>query len=214
MFHLRSCLRALLVGVALFALGPEPTSAQVRRAARAERLIRRGRALMAAGDVGSALAYFREAIDADRRGAAAYLGLARAYLRQRRSSDALEVLRAGVRWCPDDVSLQVLLARTLQAQGAIEEAAAVLRRLAAASPGSVAAHRERGAQAEARGAWSEALAAYRAILALAEDGVEIPASVLREARAHAAALGLLTRGTDPVASCAGGELRAALCGRR
>lgn len=204
-------LRTLLVVGALAVAAPSALDAQTRRGERAERLIGRGRSLVAAGNSGSALAYFRRAVEVDPRAADAYLELARVYLAQGRAADALEALRVGLRRCPEAVSLQLLLARTLFERGDRAEAAAVLRDLVASAPTSVEAHRERAAQAEGRGAWSEALAAYRAILALHADGLAMPEAVVREAREHVAALRLLARGTDPVADCRGGAVRAALC---
>ncbi len=206
-----TALRTFLLAGALAATAPGALAAQSRRGQRAERLVRRGRALVAAGDAGSALAYFRRAIEVDRWAAEAYAELASVYLAQRRPADALEALQAGLRRCPQAEVLHLLFARTLYDRGARAEAAEVLRTLVALAPTSVAAHRERAAQAEGRGGWSEALGAYRAIVALAADGLEVPPAVLEEARQHIGALRLLTRGTDPVARCRGSEVRAALC---
>ncbi|MEM9072320.1 MAG: tetratricopeptide repeat protein [Myxococcota bacterium] len=188
---------------------------------RAERLVSTGRAFLRAGDPGSALAYFREAIQVDRRFAVAYEELASLYLTREQLSTALEVLRAGLRRRPDHIPLHLLLARALRDQGAADEAIDVLRDLVRQEPRSVAAHAQRAAFARDRGAWAEALSSYRAIVFLAEEAErsatappreEVPEATLREAREHVAALSLLVGEVDPARRC-GSPVRDALCGR-
>lgn len=200
---------ALALLVALAALAPPAGSAQDDRARRAGDKTRMGRALVRAGNPGSAVAYFREAIQIDPRFEPAYVALGELYRAQGRDSDALEVVRAGLRRRPRSVPLALVLAAILQPSDPTE-AAAVLRRAAAADPSSVAVHRALGAMARERGAFAEAIAAYRAVARLTEGD---PAQT--EARAEAlrfvAALRLLVRDVDPPSRCEASEVRQALC---
>ena len=190
----------------------EPGAAQDRRAQRAAERTALGQALVRAGNPGSATAHFRDAIRIDPAFAPAYLGLAGIYRDAGRFSDALDVLRLGIRRRPRSVPLALLLAEVL-AETDRAAAAEVLRDTVRRAPQSVEAHRARGALARERGAFAEAIASYRAVVRLTENAQEPAlAEVHEEARRYVAALRLLVRDVDPVGRCEGTPVRRALCG--
>jgi tetratricopeptide (TPR) repeat protein len=196
-------LRALLLALlaALLSWAPPVAGAQDGRARRAAEKVRMGAALVRAGNPGSAVAYYREAIRIDPRHEPAYVGLGELYRAQGRDSDALEAVRAGLRRRPRSIPLALLLAT---------EAATILRRAARAEPGSVPVQRALGELARERGAFAESLAAYRAVLRLTE-GDPRRAEAHAEARRFVAALRLLVREVDPPSRCEQSEVRRALC---
>lgn len=203
-----SVARALLV-LTLLSFAP-PAAAQPRAGpARAARLVARGEAFLSAGDRGSAIAYFRDAIQADPLAARAYLRLGECYRERGSLDDARTVLEAGLVRAPDDAALWLALVHTLMAQEATDDAARAVRSLLARDPANAEAMRLRARLARERGAWSEALTAYRALLAsgrLDEDEAV-------EARRHELALRLLARPLDPVSApraCEGSAVRRAL----
>lgn len=198
----------LLVGL-LGALA-SPVEAQDGRARRAAEKTQMGIALVRANNPGSAVAYFREAIQIDPSFERAYVGLGELYRAQGRHSDALEVVRAGLRRRPRSVPLSLVLAAIVQPSDPAE-AARVLREAARADPSSVAVQRALGELARDRGAFAEAIAAYRAVARLTE-GDPAQADAHAEARRYVAALRLLVRDVDPPSRCVGTEVRQALCG--
>jgi len=204
-------LRALILALlsAVLCAAPLAAEAQDGRARRAAEKVRMGRALVGAGNPGSAVAYFREAIQIDPHLEAAYVGLGELYRGQGRDSDALETVRAGLRRRPRSVPLALLMAATLGPSDP-SEAMAILRRVAEAEPESVPVQRALGALARERGAFAEALAAYRAVARLTA-GDPAQAEVLAEARRFVAALRLLVGDVDPVGRCEDTEVRRALC---
>jgi len=200
-----SLLMALLVGAA------SPAGAQDGRARRAAAKTRMGTALVRANNPGSAVAYFREAIQIDPRFEPAYVALGELYRAQGRDSDALEVVRAGLRRRPRSVPLALVLAAIVEPSDPAE-AAEVLREAARADPRSVAVQQALGELAREQGAFAEALAAYRAVLRLAADVPE-HREAYAEAHRFVAALRLLVRDVDPPSRCEDSEVRRALCGR-
>jgi len=196
--------------LAAFSLAaPTTAGAQDGRARRAAEKTRMGAALVRANNPGSAVAYFREAIQIDPRFERAYVALGELYRAQGRDSDALEVVRAGLRRRPRSTALALVLAAIVQPSDPAE-AARVLRDAARADPSSVPVQRALGELARERGAFAEALAAYRAVLRLTEADPD------SEARAEAArfvpALRMLVADVDPVSRCEDTEVRQALCG--
>ncbi len=206
-------LRALALALlsALLWGSPPAAAAQDGRARRAAEKVRMGQALVQAGNPGSAVAYFREAIRIDPRFEPAYVGLGELYRAQGRDSDALEAVRAGLRRRPRSVPLTLLLAAILGPSDPAE-AAAILRRTAEAEPRSVPVQRALGALARERGAFAEALAAYRAVVRLTADD-PARADAHAEAARLVAALRLLVRDVDPPSRCEDTEVRRALCDR-
>src|SRR5690348_18503285 len=96
---------------------------------RAAALVRLGRAYLEAGDCGSAIGYFREALEADPRAGAAYASLGEAYRGRGSLEDAREVLEAGLIHAPDHASIYLELAHTLVELHRSADAATVLREL-------------------------------------------------------------------------------------
>ncbi len=199
--------RLLVVLVALGATGAG-AEAQGRERRAAERTAM-GRALIGAGNPGSAAAYLREAIQIDPRHEAAYVALGGLYHDAGRDSDALEVIRAGLRRRPGSVPLAVLLARVLEPSNP-DEASAILRQATRREPDSLVAHRARAGLAQRRGFFAEALASYRAIHRLTEGAAD-QEELHTEAARYVAALRLLVRDVDPVSRCEPTEVRRALC---
>ncbi|HJK93979.1 MAG TPA: tetratricopeptide repeat protein [Polyangiaceae bacterium LLY-WYZ-15_(1-7)] len=205
-----------LLAVLVVGGGALPAAAQESprspRRGRAERLHATGQALVAAGNAVSASSHFRRAIQVDPSFAAAYVALAEIYLARGDVGAALEAVRVGIRREPGHVPLHLTLARALREGGDRAEALEVLRRLVDRAPRSVAARLEHAALARARGSWSEALSSYRALLAMAEEGEDVPAEAREDARRYAAALRLLVPELDPTRQeCEASPLRAALC---
>lgn len=204
-------LRALALGLltALLCGGSSLAEAQDGRASRAAEKVRMGTALVRAGNPGSAVAYFREAIRIDPRFEPAYVGLGELYRAQGRDSDALEAVRAGLQRRPRSVPLALLLAAIVGPSDP-GEAATILRRVAEAEPRSVRVWEALGALARERGAFAEALAAYRAVVRLTAGDPE-QADRHAEATRFVAALRLLVRDVDPPSRCEESEVRRALC---
>ncbi|MBX3270034.1 MAG: tetratricopeptide repeat protein [Sandaracinaceae bacterium] len=200
-------LTALLFGASVPA-SAQPARGERAGAARAARLISRGEAYLAAGDRGSAIGYFREAIDADPLAARAYLRLGEAYRERGSLDDARAVLEAGLERAPDEPALWLALAGALLAAGDLDAAAAAVRGLLERRPDHAEAMRLRAELARERGAWSEALTAYRARLASPASPEEAA-----EALRHERALRILARPLDPVSApraCEGSAVRRAL----
>ncbi|MCB9591560.1 MAG: tetratricopeptide repeat protein [Sandaracinaceae bacterium] len=193
----------------LLAVSPAAAQPPQGGAARAARLIARGDAFLASGDRGSAIGYFREAIQANPLAAEAYRRLGEAYRDRGSLGDARTILEAGLTRVPEDAALWMALARTLVALGEPEDAARAVRSLLARDPGNAEALRLRASLARERGAWSEALTAHRALIA---SGVLEP-DELAEARRYEQALRLLARPLDPLSApraCEGSPVRRAL----
>lgn len=207
-------MRVLVCLAALTATMPPKATAQGGRADRAARLRAMGQAYLAAGDPGSAVGYFRDAIGVNSADAAAYESLGGIYLDRRAIADALDVYAAGLRRRPDHAGLWLGRARALELRGDARGAAEALRRLLRQAPDHVHAHRARAELARRRGAFGEALASYRAIVDLAARGRAVDGALVEEARRYAAALELLTRGMDPARpDCDGASpVRRALAG--
>ena len=200
-----------LVSVSFFAASQAAGQPRARSgAARSARLLGRGEAFLAAGDRGSAIGYFRDAIQANPMSARAYLALGEAYRARGSLRDARTVFEAGLARRADDAPLWLALARTLILLDEPAEAALAVRSLLARDPDQAEALRLRARLARERGAWSEALTAYRALLAA---HVDLSADERAEARRYERALRLLARPMDPVSasrSCRGSPLRRAL----
>ena len=187
------------------AQGPEPS-----RAARSNRLLRTGGGYLASGDRGSAIGYFREAVQADPSNADAYLALGDAYRARGSLGDARAVIEAGLMRSPDAPGLWLLLVRTLRELGDRDQAAVAIRSLLARDPRNAEGLRLRAELARERGAWSEALTAYRSLLA---SDLPLSDEDRAEAARYEAALRVLARPLDPVSAprvCRGSPLRRAL----
>jgi tetratricopeptide (TPR) repeat protein len=175
-----------------------------------------GQAFLAAGDPGSAMGYFRDAIAADRRDAASYVLLGNIYLERGRTNDALSVFSAGLRYRPDHGPLWRGLARGFEASGELDRAADALRELTARVPDDWEGHYARAGLARRRRAHAESQASYRAVIDLAAAGVDVPEEQLALSRRYVAALGVhlgeldAVRGPDRCAS--GSPVRRALAG--
>lgn len=200
------------LSVLLFVLGALRAgsgAAQVRPVSpRAERAIETAEALLAAGDRGSAIGYFRDAIAADPLAARAYEGLGNAYSARGSLHEARAVFEAGLARIPEHPPLWLALARTLLSLGAEAEASRALRAYLERAPSDVEAQRLRADLARRRGAWSEALAVYRMFL-----GSRLDPETSEEARRYEAALRVLARPLDPVSApraCSGSDVRRAL----
>jgi Tfp pilus assembly protein PilF len=196
------------------ALSVAPAEAQGGRATRAERLVRLGQRYLEAGDRGSAIGYFRDALMSDREHVPAYRALAEAYRSRGDLAEARRVYEAGLSRQPGSEALWTGLVEVLREQDEPDDARAALRSLLRAAPRSLPAWRLRAEMARERGAWVEALTAYRRLRSLAEArGDEETAA---EASRFARALALLARPLDPVTAprgCAGdSEVRRALAG--
>ena len=203
--------RMLLLVLAVWATSTHVATAQGRTRRAAERTAM-GQALVRAGNPGSAIAYFREAIQIDPAYVPAYLGLGELYRAAGRDSDALEVVRAGLLRRPRSVPLAMLLAGVVE-PGDPAQAAAILSEAVSREPGSVEAQRARAELARRRGAFAEALASYRAVVNLTEDATDpASAALCEEARRYVAALRLLVRDVDPPSRCVDTPVRRALAG--
>ncbi len=182
----------------------QPSRAARPGEARAARLIQTGESYLAAGDRGSAIGYFREAIQSDPGAIRAYLRLGESYRGRGSLRDARTVLEAGLVRDPDAAALWLALAETLREAGAIDDAARAVRSLLARQPDHPAGLRMRASLARERGAWSEALTAYRRLVAQA-DALGLSPEERAEAERYEAALRLLARPLDPISaprSCA------------
>lgn len=184
--------RALFTLVLVAAMAPGVASAQNHRSSRS---LTTGRAYLAAGDRGSAIGYFRDALGADPNHAEAYVALAEAYEGRGALQEARRVFQAGLARRADHMPLWEGLTRVLAALGHPEEAARAARELTQRDPHRVAGWLLRARLATARGAWSEALTAYRRVVALAEDE-----GLVEDASRREAALRLLAAPMDPVSA--------------
>lgn len=168
----------------------------------------RGDALRAAGDRGSAIGWYRDAISADPSDALSYERLGRVYLERGAFDDARAAFEAGVARRPDHAALWLGLAEVLEAMGAPDDAARAMRELTRRAPEDPDAWRARAALAMRRGAWSEALAVYRRIALLPGASEELR----EEAARSLVALRFLVGTSDPVRRCdEDSEVRRALC---
>lgn len=204
-------MRFSTVVVSLLLAAPVLAQPQERSgAARAARLLRTGDAYLASGDRGSAIGFFREAVQADPTNASAYLALGEAYRARGSLVDARAVLEAGLMRAPDQTDLWLSLVRTLRDLGDHDQAAVAVRSLLARDPASVEGLRLRAELARERGAWSEALTACRALLASAED---LSDEERLETARYESALRLLAQPLDPVSAaraCESSPLRRVL----
>jgi tetratricopeptide (TPR) repeat protein len=188
---------------------PSGVLAQARPVSpRALRSIETAEAYLAAGDRGSAIGHFRDAIAADPFAGRAYEGLAGAYLARGSLEEARATYEAGIVRAPEHAPLWLGLTRTLLALGADRDASRALREYLGRAPGDRDALMLQAELARRRGAWSEALTTYRVLLTLELDDAQ-----RTEARRYEAALRLLAQPLDPVSSaraCAGSDVRRAL----
>ncbi|MDW8361165.1 MAG: tetratricopeptide repeat protein [Myxococcales bacterium] len=160
----------------------------------AARLLEMGRRMLDAGEVASATAFFRDAIDVRPDLAEAYEGLARALLARGAERDARTTVEAGLGRNPGHVPLMRLMATLLDRRGQLAEAARWLREVVARVPDDIEAQRARLDLALRRGAFAEALDACRAVRLHLRDESR------REQSRQCAALEVLLDTTDPVRS--------------
>lgn len=211
----------LWLGAAVFLAVPlrvraEPVARTVQ-ADRVARLIARGEACRAAGDVISALGLFRDAISAAPRKSEGYVALGELYLALEEPQRALEVFETGTRAAASDEALWLGLSASLSKLGQHGRALDALRRLHSLSP-TPRGLRALAEAAETRGAFVEALAARRGLVAQLVRLTAGPAAdtagdtaagadtrdaddaraALKLERAHVRALELLLGAADPV----------------
>jgi tetratricopeptide (TPR) repeat protein len=74
------------------------------------------------GEIGKAVSSFEENMQADPDYTASYLNLANLFVRQRRSDEAIEILRNGLARDPESANLNLLIARILHANGSYDKA--------------------------------------------------------------------------------------------
>ena len=204
----------LLAAVSLASWVPvaraQPGATHATRASRATELRARGDAHLAAGDRGSAIGWYRDALAIDPGDGASYAALGRIYLDRGSLGDARAAFEAGVQRAPDHAPVWLGLAETLERMGSAGDAAAALRGLSRRLPRDAAVWRARAELARRRGAWSEALGAYRAIVALAAEGAEVDPAVLADAERSVVALRFLVGTLDPVRRESASAVRRAL----
>lgn len=203
--------RALQLSLALAAILIAAAPAGAQRPGRAEIAAEhraRGDALRAAGDRGSAIGWYRDAIAADPGDALSYERLGRIYLERGALDDARAAFEAGAARRPDHAPLWLGLAEVLEAMGTPDDAARALRELTRRAPDDPEAWRARAALAMRRGAWSEAMGAYRRIASMSE----VADAVRSEAERTLIALRFLVGTSDPVRRCDDeSAVRRALC---
>ncbi|MDB4988365.1 MAG: hypothetical protein JWN04_3543 [Myxococcaceae bacterium] len=168
---------------------------------RVARLLARGEALREAGNAVSAVAYFRDAINAAPRRSEGYLALGQLYLQLDEPVRALEVFEVATRAAADhSEALWLGLAAALSKLGQEERALGTLRQLVQQRPTPLGL-RALAAAAEARGLFLEALSARRALVdALLPAGHESDAArdELATERGQVRALELLLGAADRV----------------
>lgn len=179
---------------------------------RVEQALRTGEAFLRAGDRGSAIGWFRQALQRNPNDPRPYALLGEAYRQRNDLNNARQVLEAGLVRRPESVALWLTLAHTLRQADDLERAAAALRSLLRRAPDHLEALRMRAAIARERGAWSEALTVTRRLV---HDGEALGLSEAEreEARRFEPALRLLARPMDPVSApraCHGSGIRRAL----
>lgn len=196
----------VLAGLSILCGGtPSLASAQdvsTLRAARAERLVRRGHALARGGNRASALGSFREAVQIDPRTVDAYIGLARLYREAGRHADAHEAIQVGLHRRSRSVPLRLELAIHQQDVGELSAALLTLRQVVSHAPNHVRALQLHLSLAQELGAWTEALRSARRLLDLAAPD----ASEREELSLRVRALSILARPLD--GACIGDELQA------
>jgi tetratricopeptide (TPR) repeat protein len=115
------------------------------------------------GDHPGALPHYTKAIELEPTRGAAYSGLARSFLEQRRFRDAESFARRGLAFDASLTELRLTLGRALAAQGRMADAAATLRQVVAEQPDAAFAYLHLGAALEDP---AESAAAYRHALEL------------------------------------------------
>jgi tetratricopeptide (TPR) repeat protein len=203
-------LRTLAVVLSLVAATAHAQQREREPSARVARLIRTGDAYLTAGDRGSAIGYYREALAIDPFAGRAYEALGEAYRSRGSLEDARAVYETGVERVPDRPGLWLGLVRTLSDLGAERDAAEAVRGLLERAPDHPEGLAMRADLARRRGAWSEALTAYRALIANAD---QLDEATVADARRYEAALRLLAAPLDPVSAeraCAMSPVRRAL----
>ncbi|MFK7992076.1 MAG: tetratricopeptide repeat protein [Sandaracinaceae bacterium] len=206
-------LRATLALILLLSL-PRPAAAQYTPPNRVEQALRTGQAFLRAGDRGSAIGWFRQALQRDPNDPRPYALLGEAYRQRNALDDARQVLEAGLVRRPESVDLWLTLARTLRQAGALDRAAAALRSLMRRAPDHLEALQMRAELARERGAWAEALTVTRRLVSDGE-ALGLSPEQVNEARRFEPALRMLARPMDPVSApraCEGSPLRRALAG--
>ena len=138
---------------------PPAQSARAHPRGRAAELRARGDAYLAAGDRGSAIGWYRDALSVDPSDGASYAALGRIYLDRGALADARAAFEAGVRRAPDHPPVWLGPRRdagTAWDRG--DDAADAMRELTRRRPRDAVAWRARAELARRRwGAWSEAL---------------------------------------------------------
>lgn len=184
----------IIVGVSV-AMPTASASAQepATSVSRVERLLQIGQGHARAGNHGSAVGYFREAIQVSPNDARGYAALAEAYLRIDQISNALEVTTSGLRRRPGDRPLSWVHARVL-VSATDPRADAALSRITRRYPDFLPARRLVAERARASGNWSLALASFRALVRYeTDDEKRAEARELVAALFHLASLDPLVR---------------------
>lgn len=187
-----------------------PTDLTYSRALRARQARETGERYLAAGDPGSALGYFRDAVLIDPSDGDAYLAIAKIYASRESITDVIETLSVALRQRSDFVPLWRYAAEYFRDHDRLDDALYAARQMTAIVPRDLDAARLHADLAAQKGAWAEALAELRRALQLATD----PAA-RTELRRRVAAAAILAGPTDPlIAACRrgeeGSELRRAL----
>ncbi len=206
--HVLSACSVICVAGILFVSGA--THAQgARQAQRTNRLLEVGQGHADAGNPGSAVGFFREAIQVSPNDPRGYVALAEAYLTIDQVSNALEVTESGLRRRPGDRALGWVHARVLISAND-PRADTALARISRRYPRFLPARWVTARRAQAKGNWSIALAMYRALVRFETDDKK-----RAEARQMVGALLRLTTLDPLVTRCAREPtaLERALCDR-
>jgi tetratricopeptide (TPR) repeat protein len=177
---------------------------------RVTRLIERGDAQRARGDVNAALGYYRDAISVGPRRSEGYAALGGLYLAIEEPRRALEVFEVGARSAGRGEALWLGFARALSAVGQPERALSALRSLRSTDPRSLEGLRILAEALESRALFIEALSVRRARLAQLE-GAAADAQAAAGERAHVRALEYVLAGAERTRtrdSCADAETSA------
>ncbi len=212
---MRRAITPLAIVLAALVFGALRGSAQMDPAARASRaavLIQRADALVARGDVGSAIGFYRDAVSVSPREPRAYASLARAYLTRSSVVDAREVLRVGIRQCLETADLVRLMIDVEVAEGHTEQALENMRSYLLDRPADAEVWAMRSAFAQQLGYLAEALRAERRVRALRTSASQLPAEARRPTPREEALMFLLGS-LDPMrGACGQNDIRRSIHG--
>lgn len=142
-------------------------------------LVALGEAYRQAGDRGSAISLFRQAVARDPQGEEAYAAMAEVYLTLAQTGAAAEAVKAGLRRRPRSMRLWLVMIEVLERQARPLEALEAARHLGQLHPDGVRGLRVHAALAISTGRYLEALAVCRRLEALTR---QTPDDTLDETR--------------------------------